>query len=431
MLRFLRMVKISWTEHKEWSLNLLIFVSLLAFLIFYTPFPRRFIDHLAQMYQHQQGKANIDAVHWVEFNPRVSDFFQQSTKRSTTGEAIAVSRWPLAAAEINPTTTKKWSWPSFPKLNLPFAQTSVQDSPPSKGKWSWPSFSRSNTGAEIDPYADRQRFPVPQRVTLSHIESDHFTNCFATNYTKAQLLFAGEYIPGKFLPQFDFRGDRFDDTTYAASGGLVLRYIPKEGGPVNRILGINAYYDYRQGNIGYFKQIGGGIEILGKRLDFRANVYVPVGGKRKMRRCVFDDFEGGFFATKDSFESISFAYNAEIGWLAIDSSRYLFLYLAGGPYYIAGRKCFDKTLGGEFRIQPQYKDYIALNAIVSHDPLFHTVYQFEVILHLPLYLLSKKIHKKATSGLTARQIYQPVIRYDVMPIGRCTCWMFNWDDLAH
>ena len=238
------------------------------------------------------------------------------------------------------------------------------------------------------------------------------------------FLLAGEYKPGKFLPQIDLRGDRFDDTTYAASGGFVLRYIPRKDGPVKQIFGLNAYYDYRQGNIGYFNQIGGGIEILGKRWDFRANVYVPVGEKRKMQRCLFDDFIGDFFAIEDSFESISFAYNAEVGWLAINS-QYLLLYLAGGPYYIAGRKSFDKTRGGEFRIQPQYKDYIALNAIVSHDPLFNTVYQFEVIVNLPLYLLSKKIDMKATCGLTPRQIYQPVIRYDVMPIGRCSCWQFN------
>jgi hypothetical protein len=284
-----------------------------------------------------------------------------------------------------------------------------------------------------DPYADRNRYPIflnLQRITLSHIEGDNFTKhldkCFATNYTQAQFLFAGEYIPGTCLPQIDLRGDRFDDTTYAASAGLVLRYIPKKDGPVNRILGLNAYYDFRQGNIGYFNQIGGGVEILSQRWDFRANVYVPVGGKRKMRHCVFDEFEGGFFAIENFFESVSYAYNAEIGWLALGCENFL-LYLAGGPYYIAGRKCHEKTRGGEFRVQPQYKDYVALNAIVSHDPLFNTIYQFEVIVHLPLYLLSKKISNRETSCLTPRQIYQPVVRYDVLPIGRCSCWMFNWD----
>jgi len=311
----------------------------------------------------------------------------------------------------------------------------VSERPPPTSKWDWCSFLRTRPQSPSPPseipsrFPARNPYPIPQRLTLSHIEGNNFTNCFATNYTKAQFLLAAEYVPGKFLPQFDLRADRFDDTTYAACGGLIVRYIPKKDGPVKRIFGFNGYYDYRQGNVGYFNQFGGGIEILSKRWDFRANVYVPFGRKRKMQHCVFDNYVGDFSAVKDTFESVSFAYNAEVGWLAINS-KHLLLYLAGGPYYIAGRKCFDKTRGGEFRVQPQYKDYLALNAIVSHDPLFNTVYQFEVILNLPFYLLSKKIDKKETCGLTPRQIYQPVIRYDVMPIGRCTCWMFNWDDVA-
>jgi hypothetical protein len=391
----MKLKKFDWSDLKQPTRIYLILGVLLAVLLILTPFPKMFLNHLGKMFSTTAEK--LAAVDWIGI-PRASE---------TSDEEEEASAVP---APQDPASTKgKWSARSSRSNGS--NGSSFQKSPPPKKS----------------PYGDRIVYPIPQRVTLSHIEGNNFTNCFATNFTKLQLLLAGEYIPGRFLPQIDLRGDRFDDTTYAASGGLVLRYVPKKNGPVNRMYGINAYYDYRQGNVGYFNQFGGGIEILGKRWDFRANVYVPVGGKRKMQECVFD-YDGGFQAIKDEFESISFAYNLEVGWLAINS-QYLLLYLAGGPYYIAGRTCFDKTRGGEFRIQPQYKDYIALNAIFSYDPLFHAVYQFEVILHLPLYKLSKKIDKKATCGLNARQIYQPVIRYDVMPIGRCTCWMFNWDDM--
>jgi hypothetical protein len=192
------------------------------------------------------------------------------------------------------------------------------------------------------------------------------------------------------------------------------------------MLGFNVFYDYRQGNLGFYNQVGFGAEILSKRWDFRANLYVPFGAKRKMKRCIFDDYEGDYFAINDFFESVSYSFNAEVGWLAINS-QYIFLYMAGGPYYISGRKCHDKTVGGEFRIQPQYKDYIAVDLSVSHDPLFNTIYQAKVIVHLPLYFLSKTINKRETCGLTARQIYQPVERFEVMPLGRCSCWTANFE----
>jgi inverse autotransporter-like protein with beta domain len=441
MLKLLRKIG-KFIAEQKWLSYDLICVCLFALMIF-SPSSRQSLKGWEKCFLEWEAK--ISAL-TAEIKPRLLGIFKLHSPQETLG----ASPLPLGAVEIDPSTHDRWrssflksnpqtagssepsasSWPSVPYSTPKIAQTPVEE-PIAQSKWNWPSFFEPKKAPEMDPYADRKRYPIPQRITLSHIEGDNFTNCFArsfaTNYTKAQLLLAGEYIPGQFLPQIDLRGERFDDITYSASGGVVLRYIPKIDGPVCKILGVNAYYDYRQGNIGYFNQIGGGIEVLSKRWDFRANIYVPVGGKRKMQRCVFDDFVGDFFAIRDCFESISYAFNAEVGWLAINS-QYLLLYLAGGPYYLARRHNWDKIRGGEFRIQPQYKDYVALNAIVSHDSLFNTIYQFEIIFHLPIYLLSKKIDKTVTCGLTPRQIYQPVIRYDTMPIGRSCCWQFNWDD---
>ena len=101
-----------------------------------------------------------------------------------------------------------------------------------------------------DPMAKRSPYiPIPQRITIAHIEGDNTKNCFATNYSSLEILLGGQYVPGKFLPMLDFYGDRFDDTTYGASAGIVNRIIPKEG-TFCRMLGFNLFYDYRQGNIG-------------------------------------------------------------------------------------------------------------------------------------------------------------------------------------
>jgi hypothetical protein len=286
-------------------------------------------------------------------------------------------------------------------------------------------FPKLSTPPPTPKYDRNPYLPLPQRITVSHIEGDNCKKYYATNYTSVELLLGGEYVPGKFLPLFDFRGDRFDDITYAASAGFVGRFIPDRASNFCRILGFNVFYDYRQGNLGYYNQVGLGLEILGSRWDFRANGYLPFGKKRKMEKCVFDDYIGPYFAIEDLFEGVSYSFDAEVGWLAVNS-QYILLYVAGGPYYISGKTCDETTRGGQFRIQPQYKDYIALDCRISYDPLFHTVYQTEVIVNLPLYLLSKKIDKRETCGLTPRQIYQPVEKFEVMPLGRCCCWTSNF-----
>jgi hypothetical protein len=78
-----------------------------------------------------------------------------------------------------------------------------------------------------------------------------------------------------------------------------------------------------------------------------------------------------------------------------------------------------------FRVRPQYKDYLAFDFSVSHDSVFQTVYQAQIILYLPLYQLSKKGNQRPCN-LTDYQIYQPIERYEVMPIGRRSCWQTNF-----
>ncbi len=299
--------------------------------------------------------------------------------------------------EVAPWKNRSWAFSFSPKELLP----SPPPPPPEN---------------ERNPY-----LPIPQRITASHTEGENLQNFFASNYTSLDILLGGTYVPGKFLPMLNFQGDRFDDITYAASAGIVTRIIPSLSSNFRQILGFNVFYDYRQGNIGYYNQLALGLEILGKRWDFRSNIYFPFGAKRRVDPCKGAGHSHSYMENENLLESLSYSFNAEVGWLAINS-KYLLLYFAGGPYYISEKHQSGKTRGGEFRIQPQYKDFIALNLSVSHDPVFNTIYQAEAIVHLPLYLFAKKIPKKQTCGITPRQIYQPVERFQVMPLGRASCW---------
>ncbi len=278
---------------------------------------------------------------------------------------------------------------------------------------------------EVVIEADYNPFPWPKRITTRHVIGHQENKCipFASNYTTLEILFAPDYRAGKVLPLVDLRGHRFDNNTYAANIGIGGRTIPMPDSRFCEMLGINAYYDYRQGCIGYYQQFSVGIEVLRKRWDFRANVYVPFGHKKHIHSCLFNNYDGDYFAFRKDIESVSYSFNSEIGYLLIASENFL-LYAAAGPYFLARGKCCESTPGGEIRIRPQYQDYIALDLSWRHDGLFDTIWQAEVIFNLPLYQLTDRNQRPC--GITDRQIYQPIERFEVMPLSKRSCWFSNF-----
>jgi len=262
----------------------------------------------------------------------------------------------------------------------------------------------------------------PKRITLRHVEGWGEGVSFGTDYSTFAMMIAPDYRVGRVMPIIDLRGHRFDNNTYAANIGIAGRYIPSPN-TFCQILGLNLFYDWREGSLGSFQQIGVGLEVLGKRWDLRANGYAPISVKKRKMKCVFDDYEGDYYAIHRRCEFTSYGYNAEVGYYIVRGKDFL-LYAAGGPYYLV-RKCHDRTGGGEFRIRPQYKDYLAVDVSVSHDNVFGTVYQAQVILYLPLYQLSKHL-KKRPCNISDQQIYQPIERFEIMPLGRRSCWQTNF-----
>lgn len=292
---------------------------------------------------------------------------------------------------------------------------------------SWIASPESAPKAESSSSKEYSRVPWPKFFSIRHTWGKQEKDCipFASNYTTAELVLAPDYKLGSVLPLLDLRGHRFDNNTYAANAGVGGRYIPDPGlDKFCEILGFNAYYDFRQGCIGYYQQVGLGLEVLGRRWDLRANAYAPFGKRRHISRCVFDDYDGDYYAIRDSIESISYSFNAELGFLLLDKNNFT-LYAAGGPYFLARAKCNDGVPGGEIRLRPQYKDYIALDLSWRYDELFETIWQLGIILNLPLYQISNS--NKYPCGMSDRQIYQPIERFEVMPLSKRTCWFTNWE----
>jgi hypothetical protein len=260
-----------------------------------------------------------------------------------------------------------------------------------------------------------------KRLSLSHSEGEGQGFAYTTNYTTFAALLGPDYANGHILPLLDVRVHRFNDNSYAGNAGLILRFLPKN---FCQVLGLNMYYDYRQGFKRPHNQVGIGLEILSGRWDFRANAYAPIGSLKQTSCCLFDNYEGGYYIFNRRTESSFYSYNAEFGWLAVKSNPFL-LYWATGPYYLSG-KFNDRAAGWQMRLRPQINDYFAVDLKVSYDPLFKTVFQMQFFVTIPLYQLGSSKNRKGPCGMTDRQMYQPVERFEVPPIKRRSCWKWNY-----
>ena len=262
---------------------------------------------------------------------------------------------------------------------------------------------------------------IPKRITGTQNFGKSHGFGDTTNFTSLQILFAPEYKRGQILPMVDLRGHYKGLDNWAANVGIIARYIPKS---TCLLFGLNVYYDFRTGRKTNFNEIGVGMEILGKRWDFRANGYFPVGGRVETKTCTFDNYEGGYFMKKLFSEFAYKGANAEVGFLAINKPNF-FLYIAGGPYYYDG--LCKNFWGGEVRMRPQFRDYLYLDLKISHDSVFDTVFQATLGVTFPIYELSKWLKgKSGPCGITNRQVYQQVERNDIIPIGNACRWRTNF-----
>jgi hypothetical protein len=291
-----------------------------------------------------------------------------------------------------------------------------------------PPFSLKKSFVKSEPPPRRKiPYPIPKRVVLSHNTGfgDDAGIGYGSDYTTLGIFFAPDYSAGSFFPLIDLRAHRFDNDTYAFDIGVGGRYIPSPNSFCD-ILGFNVFYDWREGFLNQYNQLGVGIEVLGRRWDFRANGYFPVGAKTYKTSCTFDAYTGGYYIVENRHEITTYGYNAEVGFLAFEWEGVL-LYAAAGPYYLTRKSnCynFDPIIGGEIRVRPQYKDYVALDVRFSHDSTFNTIWQATFFVTLPLYQLTNQNEKPC--GLTDRQIYQPIERFEIMSLGNKDCWKYNF-----
>jgi hypothetical protein len=183
-----------------------------------------------------------------------------------------------------------------------------------------------------------------------------------------------------FMPFLDLRGHVFNSGKGAGNVGIGERtVIPC----INHIFGAYVYYDVRQENhhLNVINQVSPGIELLGKRMEYRMNGYFPVGRtKGRAYNYEFSNFQGNNILLKYKKKFAMTGGDAEIGAHFTQSTKYD-LYGAAGPYFFSGQH--TSSWGGKARLLGRYKEYVSLEASYSFDSVFRSIVQGTVAVNLP------------------------------------------------
>jgi hypothetical protein len=235
---------------------------------------------------------------------------------------------------------------------------------------------------ESDSYTNDQDSTCHSPYHMMHVGVRHTEARgvgYNDGYTTIEAFGIYDHNP-YFMPFLDLRGHVFNSGKGAGNVGIGERtVIPC----INHIFGAYVYYDVRQENhhLNVINQVSPGIELLGKRMEYRMNGYFPVGRtKGRAYNYEFSNFEGNNILLKYRKKFAMTGGDAEVGAHFIQSTKYD-LYGAAGPYYFSAQHA--SSWGGKARLLGRYKEYVSLEASYSFDSVFRSIVQGTVAVNLP------------------------------------------------
>jgi hypothetical protein len=190
-----------------------------------------------------------------------------------------------------------------------------------------------------------------------------------------------------FMPFIDLRGHVFNNGKFAGNAGLGGRFFFPS---IDHVLGCYLYYDVRQDRHHLTaQQLGPGIELLSKRMEYRLNGYFPVSDRKSDKYDFgFGAFDGNHILLKAKQRQVMTGMDAEIGAHLTQSTK-CDLYAGAGPYYFSSSH--TSSWGGKARLLGRFKEYVSLEASYSYDRLFKSVVQGSIAISLPF---GKKLRRQ-------------------------------------
>ena len=170
------------------------------------------------------------------------------------------------------------------------------------------------------------------------------------------------------------------DTTYGGNAGLGYRYYSDS---YNRVFGGSLWYDADDTRNLYFQQIGISLESFGELIDYRTNVYLPVGAQNQQSSLVLLNGSQQFVGDNLTFNQLRTAFVAMKGFdmeagLSVpwQFARDMALRVYGGGYYYvdndhesitgaSARMTANITSGLDAQVQVTYDNYYQTRAFVG------------------------------------------------------------------
>ena len=192
-------------------------------------------------------------------------------------------------------------------------------------------------------------------------------------------IFPVELMPYAFADKWmffsDFRGFRATSDDWGGSLGTGLRYH-SEG--LDRIFGANVYYDYDNSSGALFRDVGFGLETLGKQWDMRANAYFPNATTQKLLSTTFVNGSQAFVDNRITYSQDRLVANALTGVdmeVAVPLPGRVMqrhdVRVAGGWYYYKGEEIAGFA-GWKTRVQANLIANLQAQMEITSDSLFDT-----------------------------------------------------------
>lgn len=172
-----------------------------------------------------------------------------------------------------------------------------------------------------------------------------------------------------------------------AEGGVNLGVAYRHySAALNRIFGLNAYWDYDAGHHNEYQQVGIGFESLGKWVDFRINGYIPYGDQSQILSDTIllnPQFGGNLILLQRQrlVESAFTGFDTEIGGPLPLLGKYGVSGYLGAYYWQSDED--EDTAGVRVRFNTQITEDWSIGVAVSDDRLFDTNVWMNVALTLP------------------------------------------------
>ncbi len=271
-------------------------------------------------------------------------------------------------------------------------------------------YSQSSSNQSQDCLSPYHRMHVSAR----HNESKGIG--YHDGYTTLEAFGIYDGWSSHFMPFLDLRGHVFNNGKLAGNVGIGERTLMSS---INHTFGSYLYYDVRRVGHGLtVNQLSPGLELVGRRMEYRINGYFPLGkDKTHKYNYKFDEFEGHNIILKSKQQRALRGGDAEVGVHVTQSTKYD-LYAAAGPYYLHAPHAH--SWGGRTRLVGRYKEYVSLEVAYSYDNLFRSIVQGSVAVTLPFGKKLKRTGQGCPQGndlLLSRASFAPS-RFEIPVVKR-------------